>query len=1696
MVEGRLPVETSDSELASDLEPVKPVIKQTLPDTTVKEGDQVVLECIITGQPEPEVIWYHDDKPVKESADLQLLFQGDTCCLVVKEAYPEDAGTYRVVAINSAGEASCQCALKVEAEKRVPPKFLKLPTDLEVREGETIHIETDAIGDPKPSIAWHKDGQDLLPSDNVHLSEDLLTLTVKKATMGDGGVYMGIASNSAGEARCFSIVKVLPPVEERKTPVDLSIPPAFIKLFTDKRVKRGDPATYTCIISGKPLPEVSWYLNDVPIARFSEIRVSVENTLHSLTIPECSHVHQGKITCVAGNDAGWATCVGGLIVAEIPKEPSVERVPPEKEESLIVRKAVCMKATDIITNTTHEHVSEGILRQPDKEKAGIMDIIENSVVEELSIDQKKAFVQKMSDLDKGKKPPRFLQPLTGITVTEGDRVLLQGIIEGVPEPSVEWYKNGMEVVVRSDLHVRYDGGKVSLIFDKASSKDSGRYTCNAWNIAGSASSTADLVIQASTEHTGKYTVKARNTAGEAQCVADILVQQPLLLNDVSSSSIGTKIIGQSKAWREETRMRAGFSGLRKPSPMKPTVDSSSDLETFPELEPFPFKPAPVGKPKPIRVSSPPTPKKFYVKALSPPKEESPGPVTIPPKWIPPDSDSEDIPTYRKVNLIPEIQETLHSVSANTDAWVRSISETLSKDKSQEEYATTSYASSKSEVIVNEERTGIPRLGKTVPFDRDTPTWVSHVSCVSSDVETSSVASTDGSKPRKSRIGVKEIKEKLVRQASLESPGAKPPELIPGAVRLWPPDKPKVPETPKETKTPQPRFVEPLPTLEPFPFEPEKPRFPVEMGAPPPKPKKFIPGKAWEDRQSSGDESRIPVKWAPSDSETEEPMYRRVRAPTSPSPKQHHDAEIVKKPSVTSPPPSLEREEGGPVEKSLAPPQFQPFPQETEMQAEIPHASEVMGITQALHVTHSEIQSTVKPLPVSAKQIEESVSSKYSTLEIGRADIREPAEKPFSPTKFTSSEGRTDTPTCLLSDSDSLALEPGSPPELSYTQPPPIPTGTPSASPYILSPYRKNLEIQTSRVTLAESTKFSSRFVTQEQTRKSIHFPQPEWPLVNGKKDYQEDSSDLEWESQSPWSWKSPGAKVQASAKTSGVKDRPLSPMIPRKVPPKTIFDGKRPSTRPVLRGGSPPVLKSKPETPTKETYALSDTETLVKPSYKLPRPRLSRVQDIRKMFNAPSEPPKDDLAVAPYSATFPSIEKSKPLVLQPGSPPEYAYVERKTATAAKHFVQSNFDDMSQTFRTKTEKFAQQIVEDVWAPEKKEPKEKAAGKTTEEVSIPTGEDTRVVETKHGEIEQSEAPQVYREETRTVDFGTKHVDPDSGLIYFKYDFGYEFGILTPGKGGVRELPPPEEESPSIQREGDIEMPIIHIKTKKGEEGRRHSIGGEEARIGRRQGQDFRQRKPWSEGEMSESELEPHPHSRPLFRPKRFMDMKAARWQPTSESEMSDLEADRELRTSTTLTNPSSQSSLSALESLKQWRPWSPPSPQNDVPVFTTRLTDQAAAVGSDVKLECCFASGPDTEVKWFRNGLLLVPSLEYEIIFSDGKSQLTIHHLKPGIDSLPLKRLVLLYLRFLSFDDDDAMKRRNPLLPSPHSGYRIKNSLPEREYYLFQDTRTLEYSRREILPGFTNKDYPQSRYNPFKCTLKYSKRFYYDFLNKDQ
>lgn len=93
----------------------------------------------------------------------------------------------------------------------------------------------------------------------------------------------------------------------------------------------------------------------------------------------------------------------------------------------------------------------------------------------------------------------------------------------------------------------------------------------------------------------------------------------------------------------------------------------------------------------------------------------------------------------------------------------------------------------------------------------------------------------------------------------------------------------------------------------------------------------------------------------------------------------------------------------------------------------------------------------------------------------------------------------------------------------------------------------------------------------------------------------------------------------------------------------------------------------------------------------------------------------------------------------------------------------------------------------------------------------------------------------------------MDPDTGLIYFKYDFGYEFGIILPGESKHGEIPTPKKtiiEPP--KRSADIEMPVYHETTKPATSGA-------------------------------------------YLAPKKTTFSKNVKWEPTSESEMSEYEGE---------------------------------------------------------------------------------------------------------------------------------------------------------------------------------------------------------------
>jgi titin len=540
---------------------VPPSIQQPLKDISVFEGKAILLEAIIVGQPEPEVIWLQNDKPVKESNDIQLYFQGDSCTLYISEAFIEDAGVYKIVAINSAGEASSECrvsvtplnilepAIRPPSERVVssgmPPKFEKLLTDLLANAGETVELECCLASGPLPEIKWYLNNKEITYSDRINAvaNEDgTLKLVLRNVSPDDKGVYTVKATNSTGVAKCFMhlIVKSNANSNGSETNVfktevpEQLICPTFRELFADRSVNFGDSTKFECIVHGKPTPKIKWLFNDMPV-HGRDFLISTSGERQVLAIPKITPATVGRIACIAENEAGKATCVAVLTGSGIPLTMEHEF---STQEDTTGSSFVTMQKHVTTTTTTKNVFGNGgppqsqfhsTTEQVDSSYKKVGDqtpeISESKKFEEVresSSEPPQTFAQKLLNFSKNDlsekhesiiaqsgqittgKPirrnvaPRFVSPLIGKIVDQGVDVVIEGIVDGYPVPNIEFRKNEEELVATpGKVEIFYNLNKVIIKLFNVTIKDAGRYSAIAKNDAGSATSTADLVVKKS-----------------------------------------------------------------------------------------------------------------------------------------------------------------------------------------------------------------------------------------------------------------------------------------------------------------------------------------------------------------------------------------------------------------------------------------------------------------------------------------------------------------------------------------------------------------------------------------------------------------------------------------------------------------------------------------------------------------------------------------------------------------------------------------------------------------------------------------------------------------------------------------------------------------------------------------------------------------------------------------------------------------------------------------------------------------------------------------------------------------------------------------------------------------------------------------------------------------------------------------------
>lgn len=541
-----------------------PSIQHPLKDISVFEGNPIQLEAIIVGHPEPEVIWLHNNKPIKESNDIQLYFQGDNCTLFISEAYLEDAGVYRVIAINAAGEISSECRVAVTplnlAEPAIrplqsdrlissgmPPKFEKLLTDILAIEGDTTEFECCLASGPLPDIKWYLNNKEIVYNERIQAvaNEDgTLKLIIRNVLPEDKGVYTVKATNSTGIAKCFSHLIVKLNANKSDSQIHKSeheekmVCPTFKELFADRSVAFGDSTKFECIVYGKPTPKIKWYFNDQPV-HGRDFLISTSGDRQVLTIPKVTSETAGKISCFAENEAGKATCVALLTMSPSGIPLTTEQQFTTQEDT--TGSSIVTMQKHISTTTTTKQSSSlfgngvpqsqfhSTTEQIDSSYKKIGDapaiVSESKKFEEIrESSPQQTFAQKLLNFSKHDvasdkqaesiiaqsgqistgKPirrnvaPRFVTPLIGKIVDQGVDVILEGIVDGYPAPTIEVTKNDEKLMEAPGVvEIFYNLNKIVIKLFKVTTKDAGRYSVIASNDAGSSTSTADVVVKKS-----------------------------------------------------------------------------------------------------------------------------------------------------------------------------------------------------------------------------------------------------------------------------------------------------------------------------------------------------------------------------------------------------------------------------------------------------------------------------------------------------------------------------------------------------------------------------------------------------------------------------------------------------------------------------------------------------------------------------------------------------------------------------------------------------------------------------------------------------------------------------------------------------------------------------------------------------------------------------------------------------------------------------------------------------------------------------------------------------------------------------------------------------------------------------------------------------------------------------------------------
>ncbi|XP_054724330.1 cell adhesion molecule DSCAML1-like [Uloborus diversus] len=446
-------------------------------DEVVAAGERLVLNCLASGSPTPNIVW---KKYTNQNVNPEILNAKDQNerdgKLILSSVSYKDAGLYECVAdngVNPSIAVNFTVTIRVKIE---PFSFLR-----RFKIGEKAQV-TCLIASTIEDIAfqWLKDGFSLEESNNIRLKSgnDFSILIVDPVDLQSEGNYTCKASDGSSSTLQSAYLHV-------------EASPIWTNEITDIVTALGSSVLILCRSHGSPMPvvklrKISGHPPQDSVNKLSEI-TSKNGTF---TFASIKADDSGVYICEANNGVGSSITKNFSITVEGGPKIQPFQFPSNAKIGDKVTVACSVKSASEIPKfrwlkNSHDfgNIPEIRIKNDAEFSVLIIDPVqENSTGNYSCIASNKLGEDIFSSFLRVEGPPKWLHEPFDITASIGDKITLKCEASGYPKPQVSWFRVTDEKEIKEFIPFDKSFWNESfLIIPEANSEHSGTFLCEASN---------------------------------------------------------------------------------------------------------------------------------------------------------------------------------------------------------------------------------------------------------------------------------------------------------------------------------------------------------------------------------------------------------------------------------------------------------------------------------------------------------------------------------------------------------------------------------------------------------------------------------------------------------------------------------------------------------------------------------------------------------------------------------------------------------------------------------------------------------------------------------------------------------------------------------------------------------------------------------------------------------------------------------------------------------------------------------------------------------------------------------------------------------------------------------------------------------------------------------------------------------------